>query len=184
MLRYLFTILGATHLFLSLRCAIDTPVYNSSSRLTCRTSFDIDAPYYSYFDYSGTLNGLAISGAASVTPTIPITAGSTRQMIVATEFFSLTINLTSSAYGTKTIAIGNPEVWMSAVTCADYYNCSTEKYVAGFYSGTLRGSGTVSLSRTTNNATKILLNATMPDENTSVSQVMQFQNVTLTEACY
>jgi hypothetical protein len=166
------------------RCAIDTPAYNSGSRTACRSSFDIDTPYYSYFSYSGNLNGLALSGTAAVTPIAPVSAASTRQVIVGTEFFSLTINLATSSYGTKTIATGNPEVWMSAVTCADYYSCSTEKYVAGYYNGTLRGSGTVALSRTSAGTTQIVVNATMPDENTSVAQSLQFQNVTFSEVCY
>ncbi len=171
-------------LLLASGCAIDTPTQNSRSRITCGSAFDIDSSYESYFDYSGNLNGLALSGTAIVTPAVPVSASSMRQVIVGTGFFSLTINLASSAYGVKTIATGNPEVWLSAVTCADYYNCSSEKYVAGYYNATLRGSGTVTLSRTSTATTQITANTTLPDENTSVSQALQFQNLIFTEACY
>jgi hypothetical protein len=86
------------------------------------------------------------------------------------------------AYGLRTVGLGNTSVWLSAVTCGNYYSCSSEKYIAGDYSG-LRGSGTVNLARSSG-VTQITVNATLPDENTSVSQTMQFQNVIFTEACY
>lgn len=127
---------------------------------------------------------MAVSGVSLGTPITPPNAPTTRQVVLGTGTFSLTLNLTSSAYGIKTIATGNPEVWMSAVTCGAYYSCSTERYVAGVYNATLRGSGTVTLSNLAAGGTQIVINATLPDENTSVSQTMQFQNVTFSEVCY
>lgn len=165
-------------------CAIDTPLYNSDTGAICRSAFDLDKSSYSYFNFKGSLNGVALSAYAVITSSVPLNAPATRQIIVNADKFSLTINLAASAYGTKTIATGNPEVWMSAVTCGEYLVCSTERYVAGYYNATLRGSGTVSLTRPSAGAAQLVLNATLPDENTSVSQSMQFQNVTFTEVCY
>lgn len=163
-------------------CAIDTPTYSSAFAGSCGSAFSVDGSYQSYFSYSGMLNGTAVYGSAVVTPNTPVNAPATRQIIINSGTFALTINLTSSAYGLRTVGLGNTSVWLSAVTCGNYYSCSSEKYIAGDYSG-LRGSGTVNLARSSG-VTQITVNATLPHENTSLSQTMQFQNVIFTEACY
>ncbi|MBN8220225.1 MAG: hypothetical protein J0L53_04840 [Spirochaetes bacterium] len=165
-------------------CAIDTPIYNSDGGYLCRSVFDLDKTNFSYFNYAGSLNGTAVSAVAVVTASVPLNAPATRQIIVNTEKFSLTLNLAAATYGIKTIATGNPEIWMSALTCGGYLVCGSEKYIAGYYNAALRGSGTVSLTRPTVGAAQIVINATLPDENTSVSQTMQFQHVTFSEVCY
>lgn len=165
-------------------CAFDIPEQTGARTINCPPAFSLESGMRAYFGITGSLNGQSQSGISVASASAPASAPNTRQVVVRAATFVLTINLASAAYGSKVIGLGNPDVWMSAVTCTSYGNCSSETYVAGEYNAVVRGSGTVTLGRTTQGNTEILVNATLPDANTSVTQSLQFQNLKFTESCY
>jgi len=136
------------------------------------------------FSTGGTINSQSpgSSGTLSAITTQPATTSP--QWTIALAQVRLGVFLVTPTYETKTIQAGNPQFWIEGYFCAGYFSaCGLERFVAGEFNGTLRGSGTLTLTQVAGGQTQILINATLPAENTSVSQTMQLQNLQLNEIC-
>ncbi len=169
-------------------CAIDVPEGVSPVRAgaslppaSCLFRFSLADSLPAYFRSAGNINGSAVTGTVYASLSVSSVAPLVRELRLSGSDFLAVASLSSPSLGLRTIQAGNPEFHIYAFSCSGY--CTTEKYFAGDYSGTLRGSGTLEITGGSGNPTQITLNAALPAENTSVPQTMQFQSLVLTEIC-